>query len=115
MLADLIEKGLVSVYMDDIDIHTQTFEEHCEVLMDIFYRLKNHFIQLKIKKCEFFAKEIEYLGFLISPGVIRPNPHKTKVITNFPTPRTRKDLQSFLGMCNYFRWFIEIYAAIARP
>lgn len=114
ILSDLLTKG-VSVYMDDIAIHTKTFEEHVELLNEIFTRLKRHGIQLKIKKCEFFTKQIGYLGFLISPGKVAPNPIKTKVISNYPIPRTRKQLQSFLGMCNYFRQFIKDYAKITRP
>lgn len=114
VLADLLGKG-VSVYLDDIGIHTKTFEEHTNLLTKIFQRLEKHGVKLKIKKCEFFTKQIEYLGFIISPGKVSPNPNKTKVISNFPYPKTRKQLQSFLGMCNYFRHFIQDYAKKTRP
>lgn len=114
ILADLLDKG-VSAYIDDIGIHTESFNVHVARLYDIFERLKKHNLQVKIAKCEFFCREIEYLGFVISPGEVRPNPAKTRVIVNFPTPKTRKQLQSFLGMTNYFRHFIKSYSHIARP
>lgn len=114
LLHDLLENG-VNVYMDDISIQTETLQEHLDLINEIFKRLKTHNLQVKIKKCEFFARELDYLGFIISPGKVAPNPAKTKVIANFPTPRNRKEVQSFLGMCNYFRHFIKDYSKIARP
>lgn len=114
MLADLLDKG-VSVYFDDISIHTKTYDQHLILLEEIFKRLKKHNLQLKVKKCEFFAEKIHYLGFVISPGMVEPNPSKTKIISNFPIPKNRKQVQSFLGMCNYFRQFIRNYAKISRP
>lgn len=114
MLADLLDKG-VSAYIDDVGIHTTTFEEHVSLLNEIYKRLKKHNLQVKIQKCEFFCKEIEYLGFIISPNQVRPNPIKSKAIVNFPIPKSRKQLQSFLGMTNYFRHFIQSYSHIARP
>lgn len=115
IFADLMEKQKIGVYMDDIVIHTETFEEHMLLLNEVFSRLEKHNLQVKIPKCEFLVNKIEYLGFIVEPGKVYPNPAKTRAITNFPIPKTRKQLQSFLGMTNYFRHFIRFYAKIARP
>lgn len=113
-LNGLLDNG-VSAYMDDVSIYTRTFDEHVTLLNEVFQRLKKHNLQANIKKCTFFAKSIEYLGFIIQSGGVKPNPVKIKVIRNFPLPKTRKNFQSFLGMVGYFRVFIKDYAQIARP
>lgn len=113
-LSELLDRG-VSAYMDDISIYTHTFEEHVKMLIEVFRRLKQHNLQANIKKCTFFARSVEYLGFIIEAGIVKPNPNKTRVIRNYPVPKTRKQLQSFIGMLNYYKVFIKDYAHIARP
>lgn len=113
-LADLLDSG-VSAYMDDVSIYTRTFDEHVKLLNEVFSRLKKHNLQANIKKCKFFAPSVEYLGFVIENGTVKPNPNKTKAIRSYPSPKTRKQLQTFLGMINYYKIFIKSFAHIARP
>lgn len=72
-------------------------------------------MQLKITKCNFYAKEFEYLGHIISKNGLQANPKKVEVIKNFPRPKNIKHIQSFLGMCNYFRRYVKNYAKLAKP
>lgn len=113
-LADLLDRG-VSVYMDDVSIYTRTFEEQIELIKEVFSRFKKYNIQANIKKCTFFAKSVEYLGFIIENGEVKPNPNKAKIIRNYPMPQTRKQVQSFLGMLTYYKIFIKNFAHIAKP
>ena len=66
--------------MDDIVIHTEIFDEHMKILNEVFTRLEKHNLQVKIPKCEFLTKKMEYLGFIVEPGKVYPNPAKTRVI-----------------------------------
>lgn len=112
-LMDLLGNG-VSVYIDDVTIAAETIEEHDQLLEEVFTRLKNANFQVKIPKCQMYTKQLEYLGYIITPGEIRPNPKKVEAILRLKSPRKRKDLQSFLGMFNHYRKFIPKYAEITR-
>ena len=67
------------------------------------------------KKCSFVKQRIEYLGHVVTPKDILPDPGKVEVVKNFPTPASRKELSSFLGLANYYRRFIKGSLEIARP
>lgn len=114
ILADLISNG-VFVYLDDVIVYANNIEKHNEVLREVMQRLKQHNLQLKISKCNFFAREFEYLGHIISHNGIKANPRKIEAINNFPIPKDMKQIQSFLGMINYYRRFIKNFAKIAKP
>lgn len=77
--------------------------------------LKHHNLQLKISKCYFFARRFEYLGHIITVDGTRANPKKIEVIKNYPRPMTVKQIQSFLGLCNYFRRYVHDYSKISKP
>jgi hypothetical protein len=57
---------------------------------------------LKAKKCEFEKDEVEFLGLIIGNGKIRMDPHKVAVIQDWPVPKKKKDIQAFLGFCNFY-------------
>lgn len=114
LLKDLFARG-VRIYMDDIVIFTKTLKEHIELLREIFSRLRRHNFKLKIEKCFFLKEKIEYLGFIISGEGSLPNPNKTECINKYPRPRTVTEVQRFLGLCNYYRKFINNFAKMAKP
>ena len=84
-------------------------------LNDVFTRLRNANIRLKPTKCSFACSEVEYLGHVVSRDGIRPDPSKIKAVEEFPIPRCTKDVRSFLCLANYYRRFINKFAAIAAP
>lgn len=113
-LQDLFSRG-VRIYIDDIVIFTKTLEEHIELLKEVFARLKKFNLKLKAEKCFFFKKQIEFLGFVITEHGSLPNPNKTDCIKQYPQPKSVVEIQRFLGLCNYYRKFINNFAKIAKP
>lgn len=113
-LAGLIGRSAM-VYMDDIVVFGSSWEEHLYNLEDILDRLIQSNLSLKLEKCSFFQEEIKYLGHIISSKGIRPQGEKLEALRNFPKPVVLKELQSFLGLANYYRKFILNFAQVAKP
>lgn len=105
----------VLVYVDDISIFSRSFDEHLQHLAQVFDRLKNANLKLQPTKCHFAIKEVKFLGHVISRKGVRVDPEKTKAVSEFPIPKTPKQVRSFLGMANYYRRFILNFAKIATP
>lgn len=114
ILKDLLNKFCL-VYLDDIIIFSSSLEEHIKHLKLVFDRLHNANLKLQLDKCEFLRKETEYLGHVITPDGIKPNPNKIEAIKNFPIPKTQKEIRSFLGLLGYYRKFINNFAKITKP
>lgn len=113
VLEGMIGKG-VYCYMDDLIIHSSTLREHTEILSEVLNRLIDNNLKLKISKSLFLRKSVKYLGFIISDMGIKVDEEKTRCIREFKQPKNIKELQRFLGMCNYFRTHIKGYSYIAR-
>ncbi|SLM33361.1 Ribonuclease H-like domain [Lasallia pustulata] len=105
----------VTVYIDDILIYSETEEEHRVHVRKVLTALNKEGIQLKREKSKFHKQEIGFLGCIIRPGELRMDPSKVTVITEWPEPKTVKDMQSFLGFANFYRRFIEKYSQKATP
>ena len=102
-------------YLDDIIIFSKTEEEHLQHLEEIFERLRQAGLKLKLQKCNFFKKHIQYLGHLISDEGIQPLPEKLESIRKMPTPESAKQVKQFLGLVGYYRKFVPWFADISRP
>ncbi|GFS96955.1 retrovirus-related Pol polyprotein from transposon 412 [Trichonephila clavipes] len=70
---------------------------------------------VNLKKCAFGKAQIKYLGHIIGSGKHEPDPEKTAVINNLPVPKTKKELRSVLGLCNYYREYIPKYSELVYP
>lgn len=112
ILGDLV---FVEIYIDDIAIHSRTIKEHFEHIAIVFERLRQHNMKLNMKKCIFFAKEINILGHTVSGQGIRMDKSKIETVKRFPTPANARQVQVFLGLTGYYRSFIRSYAEIASP
>ena len=102
-------------YLDDIIIFSRNEKEHLKHIEIIFQKLKAAGLKLKESKCDFFKKEIHYLGHLISDEGIHPLPEKLDTIRNMPKPRNPKEIKQFLGLCGYYRKFVPHFSDISRP
>ena len=105
----------VAAYVDDILIFSKTKEQHKEHLAIVFEKIDKANMTLKLKKCKFFQESVKFLGFIISREGIKPDPNKTAPIRDFPIPICTRDIQSFLGIVNYYRNHIPYCADIACP
>ena len=105
----------ILVYLDDILIYSDNAEDHLKHLRIIFNILRKAKLKLKGKKCQFFLKEVTFLGHVITQEGIKPDPGKIEKIMNFKTPTTVKQTQSFLGLASYYRRFVENFSKIAHP
>lgn len=115
ILNDLIRESKVLVYMDDILIATKDSESHFEILKEVLNRLVANKLELRLDKCEFFYTEVKYLGYLVSGKGIKPDTKGLQAVKNFPTPQKAHDVQSFIGLCSYFRRFIKDFSTKAKP
>jgi hypothetical protein len=104
-----------TAYLDDLIIFSKSEKEHLEHLQIVFDRLREAGLKLKEAKCDFFKKELMYLGHVINPHGIQPDPEKFAAIRNMATPTTVKDIRSFVGMVSFYRRFIPNMAKIVEP
>jgi reverse transcriptase-like protein len=119
-----VAQGWLSVYMDDIAIHTrrqprEMEEEHCKrhrayvhLVLDI---LEQHNLYLKPEKCAFKQKEIDYLGVIVGEGTLKMDPKKIQGVVDWSPPTTVTKVRQFLGFMGYYCYFIPNYSRIARP
>jgi hypothetical protein len=105
----------VIVYIDDILIYSQNEKEHTQHICQVLEILRKHKMYGNMAKCEFFKESVEYLGHVISSKGISTDPKKVEAVKQWPIPTNIKEMQSFLGLCNYYRRFIEGYSKIAAP
>jgi deoxyuridine 5'-triphosphate nucleotidohydrolase len=105
----------VIVYIDDILIYSKSWEEHKQHIQQVLGILREHKLYAKESKCEFAAKEVEYLGHLLGEHGIRPDPKKVQAVQEWPRPTSPHDIMSFLGLANFYRKYIAHFAQTAAP
>jgi len=88
----------VVVYFDDIIIYSNSLEEHWQQVRQVLEKLKEHKVNLKIKKCEFGVAETEFLGQVINGKTMRMQTEKVKAILDWPTPKRKEDVAAFRGL-----------------
>jgi hypothetical protein len=111
----LIIQGVLEVYLDDILIHTENLDEHRTIVKEVLKILQENNLYLKLEKCEFEKEKVEYLGIIIGQGTVKMDDVKIQGIIHWPKPTKLKQVQSFLGFCNFYRRFIKDYSKITRP
>ncbi|KAI7799341.1 Pol polyprotein, partial [Triplophysa rosa] len=114
VLGDMINR-FVFVYLDDILIFSPSLQEHTRHVREVLQRLLENQLFVKAEKCEFHAVTVSFLGHIISPRGINPDPAKIRAVAEWPVPDSRKALQRFLGFANFYRRFIRGFGQIAVP
>ena len=117
IMSEVQELGFqgISAYVDNIVIYTETLEEHLETLEALFHCLDKANVSLRKDKCEFAKKAIQFLGFVVNGSEVYPAEEKIDKVNLFPVPKTRKQLQRFLGMANFNRRFVKKYTEVCAP
>ena len=100
-------------YLDDILIYSPDVNTHLHHLELVFQRLCEVDLKLKMEKCSFLKKHIQYLSHIVSGDGLKPVPEKLSSIQQMPRPYTPKEVKQFLGLVGYYRKFIPQYADIA--
>lgn len=114
LLRDVIGKYCV-IYMDDCLIFSKTFKEHVAHIVEILKRFRAVGFRANPAKCELFAQRVLYLGHVLTPGGVLPNPAKVQAIMDAEPPTTATGVRSFLGLANYYRRYLPNMAAISAP
>ena len=105
----------VIVYIDDILILSNSFEEHMELVQKVLSTLNNHNIKLNPEKCQWFRPEVDFLGHHVSrTGITKQQKYIDKV-DKFPRPETIRQLREFLGLVNFQRKFVPNCSQIQQP
>ncbi|KAK1651595.1 hypothetical protein QYE76_069400 [Lolium multiflorum] len=105
----------VIVFIDDILIYSKSEEEHEQHLEVVLETLRQHQLYAKFSKCEFWLKEVGFLGHILSAGGIAVDPAKIKTVEEWKAPTTQTEVRAFLGLAGYYRRFVEGFSSIARP
>ena len=103
------------VYIDDIFVFNESFEEHVNDITNACIKLQNAGYYAKPKKSVFFATKLDILGHIIDHDGIHPAPEKIRTIIDWTSPESQKELQRFNGMVNYILRFIPHMATITAP
>ena len=101
-----------AVFLDDILIYSKTADEHLRHIRVVFDKLKKANLKIKPSKCDFFKKQVNFLGHVVSNNGISSDPDKVEALKNFKTPTDQKQLRHFLGLAGFYRKFIDKYADI---
>ncbi|GJR04639.1 putative reverse transcriptase domain-containing protein [Tanacetum coccineum] len=105
----------VIVFIDDILIYSKSEEEHEVHLETILDLLKKEKLYAKFSKCEFWLKEVQFLGHVVNRDGIHVDPSKVESVKNWKTPESSTEIRSFLGLAGYYQRFIENFSKIAKP
>lgn len=108
-------RKFVLVFFDDILVYSSSWEDHLEHVQTVLQILRTHQLFVKLKKCEFGKKELEYLGHIISGDGIKVDQEKIAAMLHWPVPTTITELRGFLGLTGYYRKFVKDYGLIAKP
>src|SRR2546425_965236 len=110
-LMDLVLRGLtwitVLVYIDDIVVYADSYEQMKNRLREVFVRLRAANLKLKPAKVRLFQQEINFLGHRISAKGVAMDETKVAAIVTWPTPRSARDVKKFVGLANYYRRFLK--------
>jgi hypothetical protein len=105
----------VVVFINDILVYSRSEEEHEEHLRLAFQKLRENRLYAKLSKCEFWMKQVAFLGHVISKGGIFVDPSKVQDVLSWNAPTSVSDTRSFLGLARYYRRIIEGFSKISKP
>ena len=114
ILRPYLDKFVIS-YLDDILIYSNTLEEHQKHVRIVLDTLREHKLYVKLSKCEIFREQVEFLGYNINRNGLSMMEEKVKAIQQWPTPKSVKQVRSFLGLAGFYRQFIKMFSATTSP
>jgi len=115
ILRDLVNKGKIAIFVDEILVETKTKKGHDEIVEEVLRRLKENDLYMKPEKCIWKVRKIGFLGVVIESNRIEIEKKKVNKVLSWPEPKNMKDVRKFLGLINDYRRFIKDFAQIAKP
>jgi hypothetical protein len=103
------------IYLDDIIVFSADIPTHLRRLETIFERLQKASLKLKPSKCSFLQRHVSFLGYEISESGVQTDPQKIEAVVNWPVPKKLREVRGFLGLCGYYRRFVENFSKVAAP
>jgi hypothetical protein len=107
--------NFVVVFIDGVLVYSKNEYDHIKHLHTVLQRLRDHRLYAKMSKCDFWLKEIKFLGHTISQDGVSVDPKKVQEVMDWKPPTTVRQIQSFLGLAGYYRRFIPDFSRIAKP
>ncbi|KAK7922815.1 hypothetical protein WMY93_009717 [Mugilogobius chulae] len=118
-MMELVLRGLpwhiCLVYLDDILIYSRTFEDHLSHLQEVLTRIQSAGLKLNSSKCHFVRDHVVFLGHVVSRDGLHPDPRNTEKVRTWPTPTTVSEVRAFVGLCSYYRRFVQNFSQHAAP
>ena len=104
MMGNLLKgiKGCL-VFIDDIIIFSDTWEQHQRILDDVFRCVRAAGLKIKRDKCQFAQESVKFLGHIVSARGTEPDSSKVEAVRDFATPTSLTDVRAFLGLASYYR------------
>jgi hypothetical protein len=115
LFRELIKKGVVVVFVDDVVVCSRTMEEHCNNLREVLNTLDKAGLTLNIGKCKFLTNIVTFLGFNVNASGITILKERMDAFRNITLPSTVKGMRSLLGATNFIRQFVPHYQQLAQP
>jgi len=115
ILRDMINKGKVAAFVDNVLIGTEMEEGHDEIVEEVLRRLEENDLYVKPEKSAWKVQKVNFLGVVMGQGKIEMEEDKVAGVLNWPVPKTVRDVRKFLGLANYYRQFVKDFAKLARP
>ena len=116
LFCELIDEGYVTIYMDNILIHTLNDPAlHCHIVNNVLRILTINDLYLKPQKCQFEQTKVEYLSVIIQEDSITMDPIKVQGVKNWKRPSTLKEVRAFLGFLNFYCMYIQGFSMLATP
>jgi len=114
LLKNLINTGKVVSFINNIMVGTESEEGHDELVEEILRMLEENDLYVKLEKCRWKVREVDFLKVVIGLERIKIKKEKVKAVLNWLVPKSVKNVQKFLGLANYYRRFVKRFVKIAR-
>ena len=115
LLRDLVVEEKVAVFINDVMIVIETEEGHDKIVEEVLRRLEENDLFVRLEKYVWKVREVGFLEVIIEKDRVRMEKEKVQGVIEWPVLRSIKDMQKFLGLANYYRWFVKDFAKIAKP